>query len=187
MVSAKEVTMSGISGKVREVQIDCKDSGNDVPTAIVKFIKLTRESAEQKRSNAKLFEQSTGMVAETVEARAAGSRIFCQPMATRQQVTALKPQLADTKLALEKLAREMSWTIDDLRAQVVALEKSLSVEKTHVKRLELERATEAEKRQQLLAECLETVLAENLQLAKGEKSLQILQLEKAAATAKINE
>lgn len=56
MVTAEEVAMFGIHGKLREVQRVCEDGSEAVSTAIVGVVDLAREGVETKRENAKLFD-----------------------------------------------------------------------------------------------------------------------------------
>lgn len=105
---AKEVATSGIWGNLREAQRVCEDSDEAVPTAIAEFIEFAREGVEIESKNAKLSNRNTDMKVKLVEARAAKSAMRCLLKAAERQATALKVQLADAELALEKLAGEIS-------------------------------------------------------------------------------
>lgn len=60
----------------------------------------------------------------------------------KRRITALKTQLEEAQVKLEKLTGESTRTNADLWAQVVAVEKALTVERARVERLEREVSAE---------------------------------------------
>lgn len=106
---------------------------------------------------------------------AAGRRSRSQNTAAKDPIKSLKPQLSDAQWAHEKLANESFRTKADLRGKVAAVEKSLGAGKTRVARLNRELATEAEKRQQLLAERRRLSQAASCPLVEDEDFFRELQ------------
>lgn len=84
-------------------------------------------------------------------------------------------QLTNVGAALEKLVCNVAQAETDFRAGVAVAEESLNAEKTHVKRLERDRAAKAGIVQQALAKRRETHQAGSRHLIKGEGSLHDLQ------------
>lgn len=78
-------------------------------------------------------------------------------------------------MVLENLNDESSRIKAELRAEMSVAEESRRAEKTRVERLKREIASEAEKRQQFLAERRDTSETGIYQLAEGENFLQGLQ------------
>lgn len=152
MVTAKEVTTSGICGELGEVQRICEDGDEAVPTTIVIVIKLVREGIKVERKIATMPSQQTDLECELVETRAAERTIRRHCSTAIERVTTLKAQLFNAQMALEKLAIESSKTGADLRAEMVAVEELLDAKKSRVKSLERELATDVDRIQQLLTE-----------------------------------
>lgn len=105
---ATEMVTFGIRGKLKEVFCVCMDNQDTVSATIVEVVKRAHEGVEQKRRNAKLFEQTTNVKAKLVLARAAGSTTCDDPKTTERLATALETQLANAKLELEKSIGESS-------------------------------------------------------------------------------
>lgn len=74
MVPVKEVALSALPCKLREVQCVCEDGRASVPKTIVEVVAFDREGVEAKCKNATLSEQNTDMEAILVNACAKNVR-----------------------------------------------------------------------------------------------------------------
>lgn len=114
MVTAEEVTMSGVRGKLWEVQRIREDGGEAVPTLIVVVIKLAFKSIEAKRKNETLSDQNTDMKAKRVETCIAGGRMREHPVDAELGISSLRTQLYVAQMALKKLTGASSRTENGL-------------------------------------------------------------------------
>lgn len=162
---------SGIRSKMRGVSRVCEDAGGAALTILVDVIKLVCERIETKRKNEAMSDRQTNLEAELMEALAVGRMTSGQSPAAEGRIKALKTQLADAHLPSEKLAAELSRTEADLLPEMVGTKKLLDAEKSRVKRLDRELSTEAEKRQQFLAERQETCWTASRPLTESDGSL----------------
>lgn len=55
IVSDDEIAVSGLHGKLREIQRICKNGGEAVPVSVIEVVKSFRKVAETKRDNARLM------------------------------------------------------------------------------------------------------------------------------------
>lgn len=151
MVTAEKVATSGISGKLREVLHVCENEGEALPTTIVDVIKLAHEGIEMKRKNTTMPSQQTDTGTELLDIRADGRTMNSQITAAEELAIALKTLLADAQMALDKPTDESARTEANLRAEMVAVGKSLEAEKALVKSLKRKLATEIGKNNSYLS------------------------------------
>lgn len=114
MVTAEELSTSGIRVKLRAVQRGCEDRGEFVPTTAVCAVEMACEGIEMKCKNATMSSLQTDIETKLVEIRAARRTMCSQTRATESLIKPLKTHLSDTQLALAKLANESAKSKDDL-------------------------------------------------------------------------
>lgn len=102
-------------------------------------------------------------------------------------IKSVKARLSEFRLALAKLTNESSRTEVNIWSEMSAIEETLRMEKTRVERLERVLTTEADKRQQLLAERRWTSKTASCQLSGDEGSIQDLRPTIVATTAERDE
>lgn len=105
-----------------------------------------------------------------------------QVTTTEDRIKILTVQSIDAQMALKKLANESFRNKGDLRAELVAVKKSLDGEKALLESPKREHATEVEQRQQLLTARRETSQTVSRPWAEGEEYLSDLQPKLAAMT-----
>lgn len=96
--------------------------------------------------------RQTDMEAVLVQTRAAKRTMRGQNLTTENRIKALKTQLVDARLALEKSAHESSKTEADFSAKTAAAEKLFNIGRVRMKRLERELASKVGLRQKSPAE-----------------------------------
>lgn len=144
----------------------CEDGSESVCTKVVEVIELACEGVEAKHRNVTLSDRNTDTEAKLVEGRTVGVTMREQLPEAERRIKALKTQLDEGQLALEKSAGGSSRTEANLQAQEVAVKKSFNANRACVDCFELEFAAEAKKKQQLLANCQETSGTASRQLAE---------------------
>lgn len=88
MVTANEVTTSGIRGKLREVQRVCEDGSAAIPTTIVELIELARENVKIIPKILTSFHRKRGKNDKFMKARVDESTMHGQLEAAGRQITA---------------------------------------------------------------------------------------------------
>lgn len=150
MVGAEKVVWYGFRGGSRKVQHVCEEGAKDVRMTVVKTIKLACGENEKERKNATILKKNMDMETKLVEAQAGGSTMRVQFAEAKHRLTALKTQVVDACLALEKQTGETSRTKDTIKSRVLDVEESLNAKIVGVESFKPELATKTKIRRQLL-------------------------------------
>lgn len=142
---------------------------------------------EVKCKDATTSDRQTVLQAQLVETFAVGRTMRSRITAVEDRIKALKTQLTDAQLALEKLVDASPGKEGDHHAKMVAAKMLLDAEKARVKRSDRALATKAQRRQQLFVRRGETSQTLSCLLAELRDSSRYLQLNVANMPAKRND